>query len=117
MKILAALAVTALLAGTAHAAEVPSVSAQGDGKWDMLCHVLADGELKTTILGPDRLAFADPRLKRGDCTYHATTKGGLTVSLVGAETCPFAGTAAGACTLAVPAGKRGSFKFNVGPAR
>jgi hypothetical protein len=117
MKIWAALAATALLTGTAHAADAPSLSAKGDGNWEMLCHVVSNGETKPTILGPDRPAYADARLTRGECAYHATAKGDLTVSLVGAGACPFAGAAADACTLTVPKGKRGSFKFRVGTAR
>jgi len=117
MKIWAALAATALLAGGAQAADIPSLSAKGDGNWEMLCHVVSNGESKATILGPDRPAYSDPRLTRGDCTYHATAKGDLTVSLVGVAACPFAGAAAEACTVTVAKGKRGSFKFRAGPNR
>lgn len=107
-----------LVAGAATAASAaPGLSAKGDGRWEVQCKVVADGEAKTVILAPDTAAYAHPKLTRASCDYHASSAGDLAISVTEVAACPFPGASAGACTLTAPKGKRGTFSFRTAPAR
>jgi hypothetical protein len=107
-----------LFTGAATAATAaPGLSAKGDGRWEVQCRTVADGEAKTVILAPDTSAYAHPKLVRASCDYRASASGELTISVIGASACPFAGASAEACTLTAPKSKRGSFSFKTAPAR
>ena len=113
-------AAAALLAGPVQAqgaGPTAGVSAKGDGLWEILCEYVADGELKTAILDASVTGFASPKLARMECRYRASANGDLTISVVGAESCPFAGAPAGACNLTVPKSGRGRLKFTVAKTR
>ena len=121
MKISLMLLAATLLAGHAHAADssvsAPGLSATGGGAWEAICHVLANGEQKSVILNTQHSGYSDPRLTRAECSYRAGLQSELVVTVAGAETCPFAGASAEACTLSAPKGKRGSFTFRASQAR
>lgn len=121
MKVWAIALAVGVLATAAHAAETPNVapgfSVKGEGRWQMLCHVLADGENQTVILESGRTSYSNAKMTRSECDYRAGSAGDLLISVVGVEACPFAGAAPEACTMTAPKGKAGSFKFQSRKAR
>lgn len=96
---------------------VPTISASGQGSWEMICHIVADGDQSDRILGPDRSSYSSPKLQRASCSYKGASGGPLVITITGAAACPFKGASADACTLSVPRGRAGSFELKVKPAR
>lgn len=92
---------------------VPTISATGDGAWEMICHVVAGGDQLVRVLSADRHVYADPKMQRASCEYRNSQRGPLTISISGANTCPFKGASAEACTISVPSGRAGSFELRV----
>jgi len=115
MKIWMAALVSSLLAGPVCAADeaTPGFSGQGEGGWEMLCHAGAGVDDQVVILKPERSAYANPKMTRASCSYKASAKGDLVVSVVAASTCPFKGASESACAVTVPKGRAGSFAFKV----
>src|SRR3569623_856710 len=111
------LLVSGLLASPAFAqvgaSAVPGFSAQGPGNWEMICHVLADGDQNSVILSSSRPGYANKALKTASCDYHASGKGDLVLTITGAAKCPLKGATDEACTITVPRQRAGSFSFKV----
>ena len=102
---------------SAQAADLPGVGVTGDGRWEVNCHVIAAGEPKTILLGPDRAAYSNAGLSRAECKYRVNSGTGLKITVSAPEACPFTGSTPDACSIDVPASKAGSFKFRVAKAR
>ena len=92
---------------------VPGFSARGEGNWEVICHVVAAGEQSDVILDSGRTRYASPKLSKGSCSYHASAKGDLAITITGTAICPFKGGTAEACSITVPKHRRGSFDFKV----
>ena len=94
----------------------PSISATGQGSWEMLCHIVADGEQSDRFLGPNRSSYSNPKLQRAECSYKAPQAAPLVITIAGSATCPFKGASADACTLTEIKGRAGKFelKFKAG---
>lgn len=90
---------------------VPGFSAQGAGDWEMICHVLADGDQSNVIVSPSRPRYANKTLRTVSCDYHAGGKGELVITITGAAKCPFKGATEDACLITVPQRRAGSFEF------
>lgn len=120
MRVSAVLLIAGSLAGpgTAMAAPdvAPTISASGQGSWEMICHIAA-GDQSDRILGPDRSSYSSPKLQRASCSYKGASGGPLVITITGPTACPFKGASADACMLSVPKGRAGSFELNVRPAR
>lgn len=96
-----------------NATVVPGFSGQGAGAWEMICHVVVGGDQREVILGPSRTRFESQSLQRASCTYHASARGDLVVTINAAATCPFRGASEGACTTTLQRSHPGSFEFRV----
>jgi hypothetical protein len=117
LMLLAAAMVVAATPAAYSQTVTPGLSAKGDGLWKVTCQVLADGDPKTVILEAGAERFTHRRLTSGRCDYRAGSRSDLTVSLDGADACPFTGATASACSLVVGKAQTGSFKFTVHSAR
>lgn len=91
----------------------PGFSAQGDGNWEVICHVLADGKQSDVILGSGRVQYGNRALSKASCNYHASAKGDLVITVIAAAKCPFKGETVETCSITVPKLRRGSFDFKV----
>lgn len=111
--LLAAGALVSPAFGADSASVVPGFSGQGAGDWEMICHVLADGDQSNVILSSSRPRYANKTLKTASCDYHASGKGELVVTITAAAKCPFKGATEDACTTTVPQRRAGSFAFRV----
>jgi len=121
MKNLLMLMAASVLAGQIPAAEAqgapPSISASGQGDWEMICHLVTGGDQSDAILGPDRSSYSNPRLQRASCTYKSPSSAPLVITISGAGGCPFKGVNADACVLTTSKGRAGSFELKVKAAR
>lgn len=99
------------------AAPAPGISANGEGSWEMICHIVADGDQLDRILGRDRSSYSNPKMQRASCSYKSPSTAPLVITITGTTACPFKGVSADACTLTVPKGRAGSFELKVVVAR
>lgn len=115
------LLIAGLLASPAFAQDsasvTPGFSGQGTGEWEMICHVVTGDGQRDIVLSPRSPSFADARLFSASCTYSATSKGDLVVTINGAAKCPFKGATETACTQTTRKGHPGLFDFRVKNAR
>jgi hypothetical protein len=95
----------------------PSISARGQGNWEMICNIVADGDQLVRVLGPDRNAYSDPKMQRASCDYKNAAVAPLIIVIAGTAACPFKDASADACALTVPKGRAGSFELKVKIAR
>jgi len=95
----------------------PTISATGQGDWEMICHFVAGGEQSDVILGPQRGIYSNPQLQHASCTYKGPSSASLVITISGAGDCPFKGVSADACMLTSPKGRAGSFELKVKAAR
>lgn len=102
----------AALAGDA-SNTVSTISAQGDGSWEIICHVgLPGGDLATPILGPGRSSYSSRELRRASCDVKNGGKGPLVVTITApAMACPFKAATADACQQTFAKGRAGSFEL------
>lgn len=108
----------AALAGDA-SDTVSTISAQGDGSWEIICHVLLPGgDQATPILGPGRSSYANREMRGASCDVRNGTKGPLVVTISApAMACPFKGASADACEQTFTKGRAGSFELKARKAR
>lgn len=110
-----------LLAGSASATAAPDaapgIAVAGTGNWEMICHVVADGDQQDIILDEGRHAYSHPKLQRASCDYKNSMAGPLEITVVPATACPFKGASADACSLTVPKGRAGAFELRIKGAR
>lgn len=92
---------------------VPGFFAQGEGNWEVICHVVESGKQSDVVLGSGRVRFASRALTKASCNYHASAKGDLTITITGATKCPFKGATVEACSVTAPKHRRGTFDFKV----
>jgi hypothetical protein len=95
----------------------PSISASGQGNWEMICHIVANGDQQVRVLGPDHSIYSDAKMQRASCDYKNTTSAPLVITIAGAPACPFKDASADACSLTVAKGRAGSFDLKVKVAR
>jgi len=95
----------------------PSISAHGQGNWEMICHIVANGDQLVRVLGPDHSIYSDAKMQRASCDYKNTTSAPLVITIAGAPACPVKDASADACSLTVPKGRAGSFDLKVKVAR
>lgn len=113
----------ALAAGAAWAADTPTtistVSATGDGSWEILCHVNAGGgDNAIRILNKNRPGFSIPGMRGASCSFTKPGKNALTISIESAALlCPFKSAAPDACTQTFEKGAAGSFNIKPKPSR
>jgi len=121
MKVSVVLLIAGSLAGPSAAmaapGTAPTISASGQGSWEMICHIVAGGDQSDHILGPDRSSYSSPKLQSASCSYKGASGGPLVITITGTTACPFKDASADACTLTVPKGRAGSFELKVKPAR
>lgn len=105
-----------VLAGPVSAATeapMPRIAGEGEGRWSLKCEVLADEGVKIVLLDKAYPAYENRRLRRAACTYAVNSKTPTTISVSGADQCPFPGSSEGTCNLVAEPGARGSFKFTL----
>ncbi|MFA6113339.1 MAG: hypothetical protein WC729_05090 [Sphingomonas sp.] len=109
---------SAALAGDGKDA-MSTVSARGEGRWEMICHVTrSGGEQIVRILDPERNSYSDPELRRASCDIKNANKAPLVVSISApAMACPFKSAGASACEQTFAKGRAGSFELKAGTAR
>lgn len=92
---------------------VPTISARGDGSWEIICHVLLPGgDQATPILSPGRSSYANREMRGASCDVRNGTKGPLVVTISApAMACPFKGASADACEQSFAKGRAGSFEL------
>lgn len=95
----------------------PGFSAQGAGEWEMICHVVTGDGQRDIVLSPRSPRFANATLFSASCSYSATGKGDLVVTINGAAKCPFKGAIETACTETTRKGHPGAFEFKAKNAR
>lgn len=115
------LAVLMLMASPAAAQEksasTPGFSVKGDGSWEMICHVVRNGEQQTLVMNARKGDLFDARLARAECASSRPAQGELTISVVGAAKCPFKDGTEQACSTSVPKGRPVSFAFKANAQR
>lgn len=115
MKFSIALTALALLAPPTNAQDAPAAapgfSVKADGNWEMICHVLSDGDQLNVVLNSGRTGYSHPRLVRASCESTGHAKGDIVISIIGAAKCPFKGASEEACTLTAPKGRLIAFEF------
>jgi hypothetical protein len=108
---------TALVANPVNAADAvstqPSISAHGQGNWEMICHIVANGDQQVRVLGPDHNTYADSKMQRASCDYKNTTSAPLVITIAGVSACPFKDASSDSCALTVAKGRAGSFNLKV----
>lgn len=92
---------------------VSTLSAHGEGNWEIICHVLRPGGEQTVrILDPQRGSYSDPELRRASCDIKNANKGPLVVTISApAMACPFKGASDDACEETFAKGRAGSFEL------
>lgn len=112
---------TGLVASPVNAADTvntpPSISAHGQGNWEMICHIVTNGDQLMRILGPDKNTYSDAKMQHASCDYKNATLTPLVITIAGVPACPFKGASADECSLTVPKGRAGSFDLKVKVAR
>ena len=101
----------------AQAADVPGIAVSGDGRWEVNCHVVADGSPKTVLLAPERPSYSHARLTRAECKYRVNSGAGVKITVSAPDACPFTGALPTACSIDVASSNAGSFNFRVAKAR
>lgn len=105
----------ALVAGPVWAVDSPSnvstISAAGEGSWEMICHVsTGGGEDSPRILNPGRSSFSLAEMRSASCSFTKQGKKALTISIDSPTfLCPFKSAAADACKQTFEKGAAGSF--------
>lgn len=118
MKWVAIIAATGLV-GSANAAEpaasVSTISAKGDGGWEIICHVLRPrSEQVDRILNAGRTSFSDTELRKASCSVKNSSKTALVVSIAAPTMkCPFKSATPEACEQSFPKSASGSFELVV----
>jgi len=96
-----------------------TISARGDGSWEIICHVVRPGgDTATPILSPGRSSYSDRELRRASCDVRNAAKGPLVVTISApAMACPFKSAVADACEQTFAKGRAGSFELKAKSAR
>jgi len=101
-------------------APAPStLSAHGEGNWEIICHILRPGgEQIVRILNSQRSTYSDPELRGASCSIRNASKGPLVVAISApAMACPFKGATVDACEETIAKGRADSFDLKAKPAR
>ncbi len=113
----------ALVAGPACAVGAPSdvstVSATGEGNWEIICHVSTFGGDDTPrILSNGKSSLSLAGMRSASCSFHKPPKNPLTVTIESATLlCPFKSAAPDACKQTFEKGPAGSFEIKQKPRR
>jgi len=110
------LLLTAALAATpASAVDAPTnvstVSATGEGSWEVICHVgTVGGEDSPWILNNRRTSFSVAGARAASCAFTKPSRSALTISIESTTLlCPFKSAAPDACKQTFEKGAAGSF--------
>lgn len=110
-------AATMAVAGPTQAASsgdtVSTITASGEGNWEMICHIVRPGgDQIVRILEHDRNTYSDASLLRASCEIRNTRKSPLVVTIAAPTMkCPFKTAAADTCTQTFAPGRAGSFEL------
>lgn len=90
-----------------------SITASGQGQWQMLCHVTPEsGEENVRVLEPQRAAFTSTNMRRATCNFKNASTGPTTITIEGAAwACPFPVSDGGTCAKTIAASAFGDFEL------
>lgn len=109
----------ALAAGPAGAVDAPTtittVSATGEGSWEIICHVSAGGGGDSPrILNNGRTSFSAADVRGASCSFTKSSRSALTISIESATLlCPFKSAAPDTCRQTFEKGGAGSFDIKL----
>jgi hypothetical protein len=86
-----------------------TISVQGVGGWELICHVANNSGDQAEILDARRNSLLSRDFYSIACDQTGSGRGPLVVSISGPATCPFKGAPGGPCQQSFPSGRSGSF--------
>ncbi len=107
-------------AGAAHSpAAASTISATGQGNWEIICHIVRPGgETINRILDAGHDHYSDASLLRASCDVKNANRAPLAVSISApAMKCPFKVSDNGACEQSFAKGRAGSFELRAATPR
>lgn len=121
MRKLSVAAAIAFLAQPLYAADdvnTVTMSATGEGGWEIICHATAADGDQPHILYSSRPSFSGTGIHRLACTMKNASKGPLVVHVTAPNSaCPFRGAAEGVCEQTLRKGGADSFDLKINAAR
>ncbi|MEG3146020.1 hypothetical protein U1839_15285 [Sphingomonas sp. RT2P30] len=123
MKMWTIILAAVVSAAPADAADAPAavntLSATGQGNWEIICHIVRPGgESLNRILDAGHDHYSDANLLRASCDVKNANRAPLIVSISApALKCPFKVAETGACEQSFAKGRAGSFELSAGTRR